>query len=96
MIEVAEEVWISKAAASYLKTADIEDIMCGNCPAVESYPGSFDYVSGFGEPPTEECPCDFNLGCKECYMKQEYEDVIYTLVELDKMLGLKQPVKIVL
>ena len=99
MPKVAEkrrEVWVSRLALDYLQSKDLEEAFCGDCPANTHYKGYFNPASGYAEPPDEECPADFEIGSRHCVMKQRFEEVIYTLIELDRLVGLRPEVKLVL
>ncbi len=91
-----KEIWVSKASLNYLQSDEIEAAFCGNCQWKELWEGTFDHVTGFGEPPHEECPADFDIGSERCPEKKRYWDILEGLVEIDKKIGLKREVKIIL
>ena len=86
----------SDASLSYLQSDELAEAFCGECPWNIYEPYRKNIVTGEITQPHQECPADFSIGSDRCAMKAQFEEVVETLAEADKLAGLKREVKIIL
>lgn len=91
-----KEVRISDASLSYLQSDELAEAFCGECPWNTYEPYRKNIITGEITQPHQECPADFSIGSDRCAMKAQFEEVVETLAEADKLAGLKREVKIIL
>jgi hypothetical protein len=91
-----KEIRISDASLSYLQSDEVAEAFCGQCPWNIYEPYRKNLITGELTPPHQECPADFSIGSDRCAMKAQFEEVVETLAEADKLAGLKREVKIIL
>ena len=91
-----KEIRISDASLSYLQSDELAEAFCGECPWNTYEPYRKNIVTGEITQPHQECPADFSIGSDRCAMKAQFEEVVETLAEADKLAGLKREVKIIL
>jgi len=91
-----KEVLVSDASLSYLQSDEFTQAFCGGCPWNTYEPYRKNIVTGEITQPHQECPADFSIGSDRCAMKAQFEEVVETLAEADKLAGLKREVKIIL
>lgn len=91
-----KEVKISDASLSYLQSDELAEAFCGECPWNTYEPYRKNIITGEITQPHQECPADFSIGSDRCAMKAQFEEVVETLAEADKLAGLKREVKIIL
>ena len=91
-----KEIRISDASLSYLQSDELAEAFCGECPWNTYEPYRKNIITGEVTQPHQECPADFSIGSDRCAMKAQFEEVVETLAEADKLAGLKREVKIIL
>jgi len=76
---------VSAAAMAYLESPEFQETFCGKCQWNEYHEGFFDEVTGFGEPPHNTCPAEFDIFDPECMQRDRLRDIMEFLREADEV-----------
>ncbi len=89
-----EKVFVSEAASEYLKSDELREAFCGDCPWNVYHPGYFNALSSTVDPPWNECPADLDISSDKCYHKSDYEEIVALLAEADEVAGMHKVVRV--
>jgi len=76
---------LSEAARNYLGTESFQNDFCEKCWFIRYTEGYFNPYSGFGDPPSETCPCEFDMFDSGCAMRHRLEEIVGFLEDADKV-----------
>jgi len=91
---IDEKVFVSEAASEYLRSDELREAFCGDCPWNIYHPGYFNPLSSAVDPPWNECPADLDISSDKCYHKSDYEEIVALLAEADDVAGMRKVVRV--
>ena len=76
---------LSEAARNYLETESFQNYVCETCWFIQSTEGYFDPLSGFVDPPSDTCPCEYDIFDSGCAMRHRLGEIVGFLEDADKV-----------
>lgn len=76
---------VSEAGMAYLESRAFQESFCSKCPWNTHYEGEFNEATGFGEPPHNTCPAEFDFFDPACKQRGRLRDIMEFLKGADEL-----------